>query len=629
MAIKSLVSNLTVNGESNPTKLLSTAGVSFGFVIAAEGTSLAYRIQVGKLYSGNFFPTVWDMRTFAGINGSGTKQFNVKYGGSTTLEQGTAYHWRVLPSDGASEGEWSDLQLFRVNRPPILTSIKVDGQEALYTPAPTTKTDNVVISWSFYDYDGASQEGFKLEVLPSSGGSVLDVEQFSSLSSVTIPTILPDGGMTIKLTVKDDVEYGRQYLAYFNASARPSVLDPKVEGKVNPTDVLSPTPTFSWRFYDVTPGDVQVSFRVQVAHDEAFSSLAWDSGAITSPALSVIYGSTPAPIVPPEALSHSSGMLYFRILASDGVSWSNNDEALGFFVINHLPGDPTLTAPSAMSYSGIMTIQWTPAIPLDQDGDPVTYFLEMTDSLSAGTGWEFLDGPLPSTATSYDLDLSDIPSGDDYGVRIIASDGFGRSDPDSYGTSPAFTIENHAPVTPVILAPKAGDLVSLKLLVEIAKFDVPDVDGDMVLYNVEITRDFSIASPIWEKVAVLQQGNVKTDVAMDEFPDGSRYNLRIQAIDEHGAKSPYVYSGQFSVLNTVVATDFQRLKGEMFIGTSDGRVMKAVESFWQIDEDWATGQPSPFFEEFKSGSPHVSITNGELDITDVSGSTYLLRQRKE
>jgi hypothetical protein len=410
--------------------------------------------------------------------------------------------------------------------------------------------------------------------------------------------------------------------------------DFRTQGKENPVDVVTTTPTFSWDFVD-KDGSGQSAFRLQVATDSNFSSLAWDTGVVNAAATSVAYGSTPGPLVGPLPLSHAGGTYFARVQVSDGISFSampsvdaGDAGSMGFFSINTVPGDPTLTAPAGGAYAGPIEVTWLPASPEDADGDEVYYVVEATASFSSNKGWSQIAGPLPSPATSFTWDVSSVKSGDDYAVRVIATDQYSQSNPGNGGTSERLTILNHAPAMPDLVRPFAGAVASVSTLVEWVEADPPDVDGDSVTYTLEMTRDFSVAEPTWERIGLFPAGTSKYSLRVDGFDDGVHYNVRVKATDEHGASSGYSYSGEFTVSNSLMAQDFQRVNGELYIGTSDGRVYKASDPFWQVDENWASGSGTASFEEFMAGNPVVQVKDGKLVISAPAGSTYLLRQQK-
>lgn len=629
--------NLRVNGFSNPTRLLNATAVAFSFTFSdTDGPAYLYRIQVGTTPGVGFAANIWDSGLISGGAAIGPKDFTVSFTGSP-LQPNVLYAWRVQVQDSLSDGGFTDANdTFSINALPIVSSIKIDGNETLFNENPMVGNAGALLTWAFSDAQGDTQRAYSLNVfqIVSNGGQIADQfeilstgDVFSSASSVALPMLPAGGQIQVQLSVRDSVEFGQTFKSVFSVNASPVVQNLLVEGKPNPGDVSSTTPAFSWTFFDDTPGDMQVQFRIQVGTDATFGTLEWDSGPVTSASNSVIYGSTFSPVVLPVPLIHGS-YYYVRVQASDGVSFS--EYATAFFSINTAPNSPNLLTPSAGAFSGNLLVTWLPASPLDADGDPVTYSIEMTSRRSSNREWEFIAGPFPSNSVQFQLDLSAIPSGNDYGVRVIANDGFADSDPTA-GTSPlngnglGFTILNHAPSTPIFLSPSTGDQVSSIVKGEWLEADPVDVDGDAVFYILELTRDASVGTPVYETLNVFNEGQTKTLIDVSNLPDGSNYRLRITAKDDRGGVGQTNYSGIFSIINTAAVTDFEALGTNLYVGTSDGRVFKAAESIWQVDEDFATEDSLATFEGFVRGAPVFSAKDGVLSIQSPPGSTFILK----
>jgi hypothetical protein len=615
--------SLAVNGESNPTRVASSDTIMFSFTSNdPDGPEYLYRIQVGTVAGGGFAANIWDSGIIHGGQGKGPRDFLMPYAGSP-LTPGTTYAWRVGVQDGISDGGFTSANdTFKINAAPTVSSLRADGNELIYGDVPDVKDENVQIAWTFQDADGDSQNGYSITIMDEDGQEILSSgEIVSSAASVTVPTFPQNKRISISIKVKDGTEFGDVVTGAFKTNARPRVTNFKIDNQINPGNVASGTPTFTWLYFDETPGDVQVKYRLQVAIDEQFSSLVWDTGEITSALSTVVYGSTASPVVAPQALLHAV-LYYVRVEASDGISFSEWTQ--GFFAVNQAPSDPVLMSPAAGAYAGSITATWTAST--DPDGDAITYRLEISDRRSSNRNWQPLAGPFPSTTTSASIDLSNIKAGDNYGIRVIASDNFAESNPSNGGTSPRFSILNHAPNTPAFLAPKAGDVIAKSMTVEILEADPVDVDGDQVFYVLELTRDASAASPIWEKVGVFPAGRSTIVINVADMPDGASYQLRITSRDAKGAIGTVVGSEIFAVFNQAAATDFERFEGNLFVGSTDGRLFKAREAIWQVDEDWDDQRARVPFQVFSNGSPKVVIEGGALKITTVSGSTYILRQ---
>lgn len=629
--------NLRVNGVVNPSRIQSSSGVLFSFsFVDPDGPLYLYKIQIGTTPGIGFVPNIWDSGLISGGNSFGTKDFTLNYAG-TPLQQNVVYYWRVDVQDGLSDGGFtSGNDSFSINAPPLVQSITVNGNETLYNSNPTVGNTAPVLSWLFVDSEGDPQRAYNLEVVQI---DALDNNQqpfeilqtgdvFSSASTLTLPDLPAGGTIQVNLKVKDGIEFSRIFTGIFSSNAQPQVVNFLIDGRSNPGDVGTSTPGFSWTFLDDTPGDIQRQFRIQVATNDSFATLLWDSGPITSFSNSVIYGVTPSPVVAPAVLTH--GNYYFvQVQVSDGISFS--DYQGGFFAINTKPNSPTLLTPSAGAFSGLMNISWMEASPLDADGDTVTYTLEMTSRRSSNQGWEYLAGPYVAGTTFFVLDLSNIKAGNDYGVRVIANDGFVDSDP-TLGTSPinsvglGFTILNHPPFTPIFLTPMVGqDPVSSVLKAEWLENSPVDIDGDSVYYILELTRNAIAATPAYETLGVFEEGSTRTFVDVSSLPDGSIYGLRITAYDDKGGVGAAVLSPTFAVLNTPAITDFETLGTNLYASTSDGRVFKATESIWQLEENFESDDSLKSFTTFISGNPIIGTQNGNLLINSPAGATFILK----
>ena len=641
--------NLRTNGASNPTALSANDDVKFSFTFSdIDGPAHLYRIQVGTTSGGGFSANIWDSGLISAGKNFGSRDYTVPYTGPA-LSQNVTYAWRVQVNDSLSDGGYtSATDTFKINTLPTVSSLEIDGEEILFGEIPTVASTGATLEWVFSDTEGDTQRAYNLEVVQVlqsqlvSDDFVNDVSLvsttsdafellatgnvFSTSTSVVLPT-LPEGGtIEVRLKVRDSVEFGDQVVASFKVNATPSVLDLKTDSEDNPGDVGTTTPTFSWTFFDATAGDIQRAYRIQVATSDTFATLLWDTGEVTSNASSVVYGSTASPTVAAAALSHGQ-YYYVRVKASDGTSFS--EYANGFFAINTRPESPSLLTPSSGAYSGNMSVTWLSG-GADADGDTITYTLEITNRRSSNRGWEFLAGPFPSTTTSYTLDLSTIKAGSDYGIRVIANDGYSDSDPADGGTSAVnavglgFTILNHAPTTPTFLLPSTGQVVSSILKAEWIEGSPVDVDGDAVYYVVEITKDSTVTTPVYEKVAVVREGSSRTLIDVSDLPDGTKYKLRITAYDDKGGIGTTNTSNMFGIVNTPAVMDFERLGANLYLGTSDGKVFKATEAIWQVEEDFGTEDYSQF-EKFVRGTPNVKIDKGSLVIESPVGSTFILR----
>jgi hypothetical protein len=623
-----VVSEMYTNGQTNP-KLPNASSITFEFRIDDDdGPSMRYRAQAGTVSPA--FDIEWDTQLIDVGRVVGGREFSISYSevdpdAVRDVVTNVQYAWRVMSDDGYPYGDgttpWSSLNYFRLNGLPYVISLKMGGLELLGGVEQKISSHDVLVEWDYVDPEGAVQTSYRLVLNPRAGGSATTYEASGAASSFTIPLIAP-GIYDVSMSVKDDIEYGNAVTGIILVNAKPSAVSLKIDGEINPASVTSSNPSIEWTFHDDDSADSQQSYRVQVATDSAFKNLVWDTGSVLGASDNIAYGTVvPSPIVTPVALTHQ--MYYFRVSVYDGVSWSTWD-SYGSFYFNNPPGDPTLTSPTSGLFSESIDVAWVGATPLDLDGDEVTYVVEMTDDLSNDSGWNQIAGPLPSTTTSYSINLSSVPAGENYGVRVIASDGITSSDPSNGGTSPLFSIANHAPVTPIITSPVAGSTQAMRIVVEWQEADTVDVDDDAVIYKVWLTQD---GGTTWDLVDTIPSGNSRT-VIDATLLSGGTCNVRIMAVDEHGAEGEYKYSGEFQLDNSSAATDFETLNGVTYVSTIDGKLRKSIGRNWTLDQTFAYGPPTEF-EVFAAGAPSVTVKNGQLVIAPKPGGTFMLRQAKD
>lgn len=640
-----IVGTLRVNNVSNPLLIKSTEPLLFYFTITDfDGPNLSYTLSV--IDKRGLTPaTIWTTGEVFLSGATGQSTITVAYSGPS-LAPGVQYYWKVDVSDGDSEtadASSSGNDFFSLNGRPSITSFQANSQEMLFGVEADVASDSVVISWSFSDPDFATQQRYELVLFGSDGTEIIRLAGLDA-STVTITdftTLEASKDYVIKLKVNDGVEYSQFFTGKFFANARPELDTLRVGGEENSTEIDTTTPVISWRFLDENSADAQTKFRIQVAlEDDEFSvpSLVWDTGEVMGSSAngaiySVTYGTTSSPTVAPAALSH--GLTYYvRVKVFDGVSWSDySDETVSvFFIINTRPNDPTLTLPTIGEYAGNIQIQWVAASPEDDDGDDIFYTLEYTDSFSTDTRWKTIASPLPSTQLRYDWDITEIPKGNNYAVRVTASDGYSESIPFNGGTSPRFTILNHAPNVPTIVSPETSFIARRELRVAWEEPQIADIDGDQVYYQLEITDESSEMDPEWVVIGKYQQGISGAVVSVSGFEDGTDFKVRIKAIDEEGAESAYSTSPVFVVSNLIEIKDFEKLNSTIYMSSSDGRVFSGSPIFWQKEILWtkeaASGQnvlSSPTLGKFVRGQPFITIEDGGLIIRNSSSSAYILR----
>lgn len=223
-----------------------------------------------------------------------------------------------------------------------------------------------------------------------------------------------------------------------------------------------------------------------------------------------------------------------RISASDGAlvrqAQSKN------VIIDNNPHTPHVRVVSpnggeTLRYSGFppaySSIRWTAG---DKDGDPLTFTLEY--SVDKGYHWYKIVSGSQNDVTiftvednvySYSWDTTTVADGQNYLVRVVASDPSPRSSWDA--SDRVFTIDNleNGPVVKILL-PKGGE--SLKGTSYI-KWEAWDRDGDVLT----ITIQYSIDGETWYTIA----GNERNDGAYRwdtrAMADGDNYFIKVMASD--------------------------------------------------------------------------------------------------
>jgi len=160
---------------------------------------------------------------------------------------------------------------------------------------------------------------------------------------------------------------------------------------------------------------------------------------------------------------------------------SNNQDFHPLTVPSHL-STPTLTYPIGdHSYSGIVMIQWTPAI--DHWAHTVTYTVYYSNN--SGNTWFSLASGL--NTTSYQWDTTTVTDGNDYLIKVGATCSANITVEDISDTT--FTIQNAVvihPSTPLSLMATAGELFVY------LNWTAPSSDGGSAITGYQVYRGTSI-----------------------------------------------------------------------------------------------------------------------------------------
>jgi hypothetical protein len=312
------------------------------------------------------------------------------------------------------------------------------------------------------------------------------------------------------------------------------------------------SPVFSW----TTEGsEIPSAYRIQVSSTPLFDNLFWDTGKTESTRNSVRYGHGEFALRP-VALRH--GIFYVRLtIFRPGESLSQES----ILAVNQAPSSPVLTAPSGEKSRGAVVVKW--AASSDADGDEINYFIELCENSSLGTEWKRIEVPKFSDQLSCEIDTSSLPASNDYGVRVIATDGFCESEPSNVGVFSYKPI----PVIPKIIRPKAGERFN-----RIAEVEWESSDSDSYF----MVEHYSGVE--WEKVSLYPPGTRKATYS--NVRSGDNCKVRITAIGSDSERSLSSVSDVFSFYTEASITAMESVGKKLLLGTSDGRILSTNEEIW-------------------------------------------------
>jgi len=518
---------------------------------------------------------------------------------ATALESGFTYFWRLTLRNDEGESVTAT-ESFELASEKSVSAFSI--------------VDNTVISPTFnWIYNTPAEQQFvRIRISEQISGSLVydeTFQQFTTSKTITSDLLKFNVAYNARIFISDGKTIASSSTLPFTLSSKPFVRGLKVDGKINPTDVVSGTPLFSWVFQS-SGLEPQTKFQIQVGTTLGGSDLL-DTGLISGSSTSYTYSGSPIP---------TKTTIYFRIRAQGNGPVS--DYTNGTFVVATRPNMPILLTPNGGERSNTsISITWSEASPIHPDGDPVTYTLQYTEN-KFNPVWITIVDEIPEGTTTYIWDVTEVKRGDLYAVKIFADDGVTTSVPDISDT--VFSITNHIPNTPTLDEDITGGVFRHIMNITWTEADPLDVDGDPIFYELELLVT-SYPSESIELLARLSSGVTEYMLDLSQYPDGSNYRLRLSAVSIFGDRSEYDITGFFIIDNTPSALDFISFNGETFLALSDGRIVKIVRDAFNSKTKFNTPVQQTNWIRFQSGESISDLKNNHLLIESPEGSTLIFK----
>lgn len=311
---------------------------------------------------------------------------------------------------------------------------------------------------------------------------------------------------------------------------------------------VSGVPVFSWDL-----DKLQTHYQVKVASDPLFEGLVWDGPKEKSSASEVEYPKDGSPLV------------HGRVYYAKAWAWDEDGATeleMASFAINHAPSRPLVIEPSLPLVSNELKVSWSQDE--DLDGDKLSYFVEVESCLS-------LDkkeiGPLDSKVVV--LGPSDLPRGRWLRVRVRSFDGFCSSNWSEWSSDFRVSCK---PLSPWFKSP-SRDLMCLGAVE--SEWEVPEGQQDGVLYLIELVSskgDMTLSMGVY--------GGTKARMSLSGVKEGQGYRLRIVPYSMDGMPGDQCVSEPFSVIQEPSISCSASMKGMMFFGTNDGRIVLTKMPYW-------------------------------------------------
>ena len=263
------------------------------------------------------------------------------------------------------------------------------------------------------------------------------------------------------------------------------------------------------------------------------------------------------------------------------------------------------------TFNGQKNIYW---IAEDPDGD--TLIIDIDISADNGSKWDAFAHGLPNSGV-YDWDTMTMKDGDEYKIRITASD----DETSGIATSHSpFTIFNNDPPKVSITSPITGEVVAGVMTIEWTAEDQEDAQGELLVTVYTKTPDFP-----WMPL-IADEANTNC-CELDTLPiDDDIYSIKVEIEDRNGVKVEDIVENV-----RVYNPDRPTLDVEY---PKEGETLNGVYTF-----EWAASDPDDetltlsFYYSEDEGGSWLEIATGEddnddrydWDTTTIEDGTYFIK----
>lgn len=201
------------------------------------------------------------------------------------------------------------------------------------------------------------------------------------------------------------------------------------------------------------------------------------------------------------------------------------------FVVDTLNDPPSVPSPlSPVGGADVArpTLEATAAV--DPEGDDLRYFFEVYDGDGSALESLVFEGSADEPSLAVDVVLGD---GLTYSWRVAAEDALGARS--AFSEVLTFTVDtsNSLPGPPSILSPEDG-AVLVEASVEVVWRNAVDLDGDALVYEVDVATDAEFTEVVFNAIEIAEQPG-ETGVAVPELEEDVVHHVRVRAFDGRGA----------------------------------------------------------------------------------------------